>query len=373
MFPGVGEHYPSMGRGLFEEEPTFRKQVTECNQLLWDEFGIDIIQFLYSRNGAEEKDGNATGIDFAAMVERTESTSLADDANNQTAVIQPAVFVVEYALAAVMQKWGIYPCALIGYSLGEYVAACIAGVMSWQDALRVVARRANLVQNLPRGAMLAVGLSEDEVRPYLSVDVCLAGINGPFACILSGTIEAIVDASELLARKGCAFRWLRTSHAFHSRMLHPVADKLTQLLSGVRLKGPEIPYVSNLTGDWVTAKQTCDPCYWAQHMCEPVRFYSGLQILVNNRACILLEVGPGNSLSALAKQYSNQVGRGDSLFICQTLRAKYDYQDDMQFLGRTVERIRATGVSRDAALIRPAGQDNAFPVQSLPPRSLPND
>lgn len=349
MFPGVGEHYPNMARGLYEEELAFRQHMDQCNRLLTEEFDFDLIEFLYSRPNLGEKSANSRSIDLIAMLDGNENSNFTMDEINQTAAIQPAVFAVEYALAQTLRQWGVYPTALIGYSLGEYVAACLAGVMSWQDALRLVVERAHIVQSLPRGGMLAVGLSEDEVRPYLSTEVCLAGVNGPSACVLSGTTEALKDVVRLLVRKKYAFRWLATSHAFHSRMLTPVVERFTHLVDKIQLKRPQIPYISNVTGDWIAAEQACDSHYWARHMCEPVRFYSGLQRMIEKDDHVFLEIGPGNSLSSLAKQYSNRIRRSCSDCIFQILRTKYDKQDDLKFLLRAIANMWLSGVGLDWA------------------------
>jgi len=349
MFPGVGEHYPNMARGLYEEEPTFRQHMDECNGLLTEEFDFDLIEFLYSQPDPGENSASSRSIDLVAMLDGNQNSNVEMDEMNQTAAIQPAVFVVEYALAQTLRQWGVRPTALIGYSLGEYVAACLAGVMSWQDALRLVIGRAHIVQSLPRGAMLAVGLSEEEVRPYLSTEVCLAGVNGPSACVLAGPTEALKAIVPVLVRNKYAFRWLATSHAFHSSMLAPVVDRFVRLVDKIQLNRPQIPYISNVTGDWITAEQACNPRYWARHMCEPVRFYSGLQRMIEKDDHVFLEIGPGNSLSSLAKQYGNRIRRSRSDCIFQMLRTKYDKQDDLKFLLQAIANMWLGGVAVDWA------------------------
>ncbi|MEY2502856.1 MAG: hypothetical protein QOI07_3190 [Verrucomicrobiota bacterium] len=349
MFPGAGEHYPNMAYGLYEEELTFRQHMDECNRLLKEEFDFDVLEFLYSGKNPAENSASSGNIDVAAMLDGGRNTNIATDEANQTAGIHPAMFVLEYALAQTLCRWGIYPTALIGYSLGEYVAACLAGVMSWQNALRLVIGRARLVQSLPRGAMLAVGLSEEEVRPYLSAEVCLSGVNGPAACVLAGPTDALGNVAELLTQKEYAFRWLPTSHAFHSRMLAPAVDRLIQLVKKIELHPPQIPYISNVTGDWIRAEQACDPSYWARHMCEPVRFYPGLQRVIEKDDHVLLEVGPGNSLSSLAKQYSNRLRRNRSDCIFQGIRTKYEKQDDLKFVLQTIANMWLAGVTVDWA------------------------
>lgn len=349
MFPGVGEHYPNMARALYNGEPTFRQHMDECNRLLTEEFDFDLIEFLYSGDNPEENSVGSRSIDLAAMLDDSHNSDVEVDEMNHTAAIQPAVFVVEYALAQTLRHWGVYPTAMIGYSVGEYVAACLAGVMSWQDTLRLVIGRAHIVQSLPRGAMLAVGLSEEEVHPYLSSKVCLAGVNGPSACVLAGPTEALKDVAQLLVREMYAFRWLATSHAFHSRMLVPAVARFIRLVDKIQLKRPQIPYISNVTGDWITAEQACDSSYWARHMCEPVRFYTGLQKISEKDNDVVLEIGPGNSLTSLAKLYSNRLGRSRSGRIFQMLRTKYEKQDDLEFLLVAIANMWLGGVAVDWA------------------------
>ena len=191
---------------------------------------------------------------------------------------------------------------MLGHSVGEFAAACLAGVFSLEDGLRLIAARGRLVQKLPGGAMLAVRKPAAEIEKYLSAELSLAAINSPNACTVSGTFAAIQALQERLAADGIAARRLNTSHAFHSAMLDPVLPEFEALLQTIPLNAPTIPYLSNVTGDWITAEQATDPKYWVRHLRDTVRFADGMERLLADTNNVLLEVGPGRILSTLARQ-----------------------------------------------------------------------
>ncbi|HVR97271.1 MAG TPA: amino acid adenylation domain-containing protein [Thermoanaerobaculia bacterium] len=295
LLPGLGEHYPGMGRGLYESEPVFREAVDLCCRHLEPHLGLDLRRLLYPADIPR-----AEGLDFKALVGRTAALSSELD---RTAYAQPALFVAEYALAQLWKEWGVEPAALLGYSLGEYTAACLAGVFSLQDALRVVALRAQQIERLPAGAMLAVPLPEAEVLPLLGESLSLAAVNGPEVCVVGGPPEAVQALEERLAERGLTERRLRTSHAFHSPMMQPIAGELARLLASVQLAAPQLPYLSNVTGTWIEAAEAVDPAYWVRHLLAPVRLADGLARLWQGKDRVLLEVGPGAGLSSLALQH----------------------------------------------------------------------
>src|SRR5262249_15439216 len=203
MFPGQGAQYLNMASELYQTEPVFRQQVDICSERLLPELGFDLRTVLYpSPQPAEE----------------------ARRQLNQTFITQPALFVLEYALAKLWMQWGVYPEALIGHSLGEYVAACLAGVFSLEEALTLVAARGRLMQSLPGGAMLALALSEKEVQPLLGMKLSLAAVNGSSSCVVSGPADAIDELERRLAENGVTGRRLPTSHAFHSEMMDPILE-----------------------------------------------------------------------------------------------------------------------------------------------------
>lgn len=283
MFPGQGAQRVNMARELYDTERVFRERFDECAELLLPHLGEDLRKVVYAPEGA---------------------TKDAEDRLTRTIYTQPALFAVEYALAQLWLSWGVRPEAMIGHSIGEYVAACLAGVFSLADALKLVAFRARLMQGLPPGAMMAVALPESEVRPLLGPALSLAVVNTPSSCVVSGPIEAIAELEQRLDDRGAEGRRLAVSHAFHSAMTEPILKTFTAIVQDVSLHPPRLPYLSNVTGGWVTAEQATDPHYWTTHLRETVRFSDGLSRLLSEPSRVLLEVGPGRSLSGFVKLHS---------------------------------------------------------------------
>jgi amino acid adenylation domain-containing protein/non-ribosomal peptide synthase protein (TIGR01720 family) len=283
MFPGQGAQRMFMGQGLYESEAVFRQQVDRCAALLRSHLELDLRDILYPGEDATET-----------------AAQLLD----QTWITQPALFVVEYALAQLWMAWGVRPQALIGHSIGEYVAACLAGVFSLEDALTLIAARARLMHQLPAGAMLAVPLPEPDVRALMGTQLSLATVNGPARCVVAGPTPAIDELQRRLDESGHECRRLRVSHAFHSRMMEPIHAPFAELVKTIALHPPCIPYISNVTGTWITAADATEPAYWATHLCQTVRFADGLEALAHSPKLTLLEVGPGQALSSLARQYT---------------------------------------------------------------------
>jgi thioester reductase-like protein len=336
LLPGLGDHYAGMAFGLYRTEPTFRAGIGRAAELLQRE-GIDLLPALFPQGTAED-DG---GLDLRVMLTRGRAAGPLD----RTEIAQPAVFAVEHALATLLMEWGIRPAALAGYSLGEFTAACLAGVLSFEDALLLVARRARLIGQLPAGAMLSVVLPEDEARKLVSEEISLAAVNGPVLSVLAGAVAAIEALEKDLAGCGVAARRLPTTHAFHSRMMEPLRSALRDLLRGVRLSRPEIPYLSNVTGSWVTPEQATDPGFWVRHLVEPVRFGLSLAELLREPERVLVEVGPGQGLTSLALQ----LAIGEAPVAVPTLRPSYDRQADSAFLLGALARLWLAGLPIDWA------------------------
>jgi phthiocerol/phenolphthiocerol synthesis type-I polyketide synthase E len=282
LFPGQGAQAAGVAAGLYAEEPVFRSEVDRCVEILSPGIGEELRE-LWS--GGPE-------------VERTERLL-------RTELTQPALLIVELALAHLLASWGIHPAALAGHSLGEYAAACLAGVFSREDALRLVAARGRLMRELPAGAMLAVPLSEEELEPWLAASsgLALAAVNGLGRCVVAGPLEAMADLKESLAGEGVSARYLATAHAFHSAALDPLVERFTGLLAEVEMRPPEIPFLSNVTGTWIRPEEAMDPCYWGRQMRRTVRFADNLDELLRDPRHLLLEVGPGKTLSLLARRH----------------------------------------------------------------------
>jgi acyl transferase domain-containing protein len=340
LFPGLGDQYPGMARGLYETEPLFRDVVDDCVERLRPELGLDLREVLFA--------ASAPGSGLRAMLRRSgEADDPAVAKLAETAVAHPAVFVIEYALARLLMSWGIRPEAMIGYSIGEYVAACLAGVLSLDDALGVVARRAKLIQELPAGAMLAVPLGEDEVRPLLERfgdRLSVSATNGPHFCVVGGPRETLEELNGELAERGASCIFLQTTHAFHSAMMEPAMARFGDVLAGVRVGTPEIPYLSNVTGTWITEEDLADPSYWARHMRGTVRFAEGLAELLGKPGRVYLEVGPGATLGTLVKQH--EAAPAGAVTVA-TLRRSGEERDDVEVLLEAAGRLWIAGAAVD--------------------------
>lgn len=313
LFPGQGAQHTNMGRALYEREAVFRETVDRCSELLRPHLALDLRELLFP----------------AASDETTAGERLA-----QTAITQPALFVVEYAFAGWWMHQGIRPDAMLGHSIGEYVAACLAGVFSLEDALSIVAARSRLLQATEPGAMLAVSLPETQLKahPYAGCD--LAAVNAADLCVLSGPVVAIEQAERGLASNGVAVRRLHVSHAFHSALVEPMLGEFEALLSRVELSAPEIPFVSNLSGRWITADEACSPAYWVRHVRGTVRFTDGLDELLAKSDRVLLEVGPGETLSTLARRHARAGARPTLASQCHPQRAAYNADQPVRCLAQ---------------------------------------
>jgi amino acid adenylation domain-containing protein len=335
LFPGVGDHYPGMARGLYDTEPVFREHFDRCCELMAPRLGGDLRAAVF-----EEERPVGDGPDLKRLLGREPR---GEGNLSRTLWAQPAVFAVEIALARLWMEWGVRPDALLGYSLGEYTAACLAGVLPLEDAALLVAERARLLEGLPAGAMLAVPLPEFDLAPLLAAaGLDLAAVNTPGVCVAAGPEEAVHALRDELAAEGVPCRLLPVGHAFHSRWMEPVAQALTHLARGLRLSPPKIPYVSNVTGTWITPAEATDPESWARHLCQPVRFAAGLATLWQDPARVLLEVGPGFGLSTLALQTAD----GERLAL-PSLPNEHDPQPDPAFLLTALGKLWLAGVAVD--------------------------
>jgi phthiocerol/phenolphthiocerol synthesis type-I polyketide synthase E len=304
LFAGVGDHYPQMARGLYATEPVFRREIDRCAELLAPSLGRDLRQVLYPEPapGAEAPGAAAARPDLRQMLGRTAPERAPAGPLDRTLLLHPAMFAIEYALARLWMSWGIVPGSLLGYSVGEYVAACLAGVFTLESALRLVAARARIVDGLPAGAMLSIFLPEAEVVPLLGPELSLAAVNGPTLSVAAGPPPAIAELEERLRQRRVPCRRLAASHAFHSAQLAPAVLPLVREAAALELRPPAIPFVSNVTGTWITAAEATDPQYWARHMCRTVRFAAGLATLGAGAPRALVEIGPGNTLCSMALQ-----------------------------------------------------------------------
>ena len=305
MFPGQGSQYVNMARGLYDHEPVFRQEMERCFEILDDLMGDDIRGILYpSGHPSQELTHPAPSGHPSQEGRHTPPFGHpSQEGITGTGVAQPLIFAVEYALARLLMAWGINPYAMIGHSIGEYTAACLAGVFSLEDALNLVYWRGKLMQQMPPGSMLSVPLSQGDVEPLLAAGLALAAVNGPSRCVVSGPHQAVDAFEQRLTAGGHHCRRLHTSHAFHSQMMAPVLEKFQEKVSQVSRHEPRIPFISNVTGTWITFKEAASAAYWAEHLRRTVYFGSGLVELFKEKNALFIELGPGHTLSTLARQH----------------------------------------------------------------------
>lgn len=323
MFPGGGAQYVQMGAELYATEPIFREEVDRCCDILQSRLSLDIRQMIYP--------------DVAAAEETVQKL-------NQTSIALPALFAMEYALAKLWMTWGIHPTAMIGHSSGEYVAACLAGVFSLEDALVLVARRGQLMQSRQGGNMLAVQLPENEIRSLIDSELSLAAINGPSSCTVSGAEKAVEDFKEQLTKRNVDCRLLHISIASHSSMMDPILDAFASEVKKTRRNRPQIPFLSNVTGTWITPEEAMAPDYWVRHLRHTVQFSDGVRELLKEPNRVFLEVGPGNTLSSLVKRHLSESG---NQAVLSSIRHPNEQESDVGFILNTLGRLWLTGVEVD--------------------------
>ncbi|HYG62914.1 MAG TPA: beta-ketoacyl synthase N-terminal-like domain-containing protein [Thermoanaerobaculia bacterium] len=324
LFSGQGSQHHGMARELSETEAVFRQEMDRCAELLRPRLGLDLRRVLWPAPGSEEE--------AARQLART-------------ALTQPALFAVEYALARLWMSWGVRPQAMLGHSIGEYVAACLAGVFSLEDALALVAARGRLMQDLPAGGMLSVPLPEEELAPLLGPHLSIAAVNEPARTAVSGPFGALEELERDLTARGVEYRRLQTSHAFHSTMMEPALQPFLAEVRRLRLQPPAVPFLSNVTGTWITPEQATDPEYWARHLRQPVRFAAGVAELLRDPRRILLEVGPGRTLATLAARHPGRTGQP----VLASLRHPQDDTSDLRMMLEALGRLWLSGLAVDPA------------------------
>nr|WP_295875038.1 type I polyketide synthase [uncultured Chitinophaga sp.] len=318
MFTGQGAQYRDMGKDLYDHEPLIRAKMEE---------GFAILKKI-------------TGEDFKAILFAGPEAA---DLTGETRYTQPLLFLVEYALAQWLIAAGITPQSMIGHSIGEYVAACISGVFSFEDALRLVIKRGALMNSLPAGDMLSIAISPEEARSFLNDEVSLAAVNAPEQVVLSGNTAAIGQLMRELDYQHIPYVKLRTSHAFHSVMQEPILASFRETLEQVTFRPPALPFISNLTGDYISHEQATSPDYWVKHLRQTVLFADGIKnTLSRHKSPVFVEVGPGHSLCSLLKQ---QLQGRQPVVAVNMVRSAKEKDNDLHFLTNSLGLLWAHGVN----------------------------
>lgn len=280
LFPGQGAQYLQMGKALYEHEDVFREAVDECTEILLEAFDFDIRTIIYPEHNSIEAENNLKDTQFT----------------------QPALFVIEYALSQLWMSWGIKPTLLCGHSIGEFVAAHLAGIFTLKDALILVAIRGKLVSELPGGSMLSVRTTYDYLSEILPKTLSIAAVNSDVLCVVSGEDKPVKAFANVLEEKEIPNRLLKTSHAFHSSMMNPVLEKFEAEVKKTTLNVPRVPIISTVTGKWLTDTEATNPQYWTNHLRATVNFSEAMETALELEDIVLLEVGPGRALTTLSQQ-----------------------------------------------------------------------
>lgn len=344
MFPGQGTQHMDMAAEVYQAEAVFRAAFDQCAELAAPSLGHDLRDLVFS--------SRSPAADAAELSDRLRRTEFA----------QPALFSVEYALAQLWMSWGVEPMAMLGHSIGEIVAACLAGVFALPAAIEFVVTRGRLTQAMPAGAMLALPLAEAEVEAVLSGEISLAASNGPRATVVAGPHEAIDTLTRTLAGVGVQGTLLHTSHAFHSSMLDPIVAPLRRSAEQAGLRPPERRFLSTVTGDWITGEQAADPGYWAAQVRRPVRFAAAVQAAAKTGA-VLLETGPRRSLTALARQ---SLGRTASVVSSLDSPRGDGAAQDGRSLAQAIGELWASGAAVDWGALSRGQRRRRVPLPAYP-------
>ncbi len=321
VFAGQGTQYPHMGRQLYAVEPLFRDQVDTCASILTPLLGVDIRAVMWPEGE------HPPGLDL-----------------KQTAMAQPALFVIEYALAAVWRSWGLVPDRMVGHSVGELVAATMAGVFDLPDALALIAERGRLMQSLPSGGgMLSVSADRMTVEEMLVPPLVVAAHNGPTDCVVSGPLDQLQLLAAEAARRTVTTRDVETSHAFHSPAMQPMIDEMEAVVASVPRSRPAVPFLSNVTGTWIGDDDAVDPAYWGRQARVPVEFDTCLRQLAAEPGA-LVEIGPGQHMAGMARR---ALGSSGATMITSSLSHPRDPRTDTESMQRAAGQLWTVGVELD--------------------------
>ncbi|HEX2211052.1 MAG TPA: type I polyketide synthase, partial [Longimicrobium sp.] len=340
LFPGGGTQYPGMARELYAREPVFRREIDACA-------------------GAVQLDVDLRALLFPAPDEEADAREKLE----QIPYALPALFAVEYALAQLWMSWGVQPQAMLGHSMGEYAAACVAGVFTRESAIRLVSARARLMQSAPAGAMLAVPMPEADLRPLLTPRVSLAAVNSAAHCVVSGETADVGEMEMLLADEGVVARRLHVSVASHSAAMEPILEAFAEEVRRARPAAPRLPFLSNVTGDWITDEQATDPDYWVRHLRQTVRFADGVRRLLETPERVLLEVGPGEALGTFARR---DAGAASNRAIVRCLAPADQPEDSVLTVLDAAGALWTAGVEVDWTALRGGRAARRVPLPTYP-------
>lgn len=340
MFSGQGTQYVNMGRELYDTDPDFRAVVDDCFDRLEERQGMRYRDALYPP-------------DAAAADERLHAFTYSS----------PLKFIFDYAMARLLIRWGIRPAAMIGHSFGEYVAACLAGVISLDDALDLVAFRGRIMEEMAEGAMMSVPLAEAELLPLLGPELAVAAVNAPALCLVSGTTRAVEECAAVLAARGVDCLRLRVPRGAHSWMTEPILPAFREYLRRISFQPPRIPYVSAVTGEWITPEQATDPEYYVRHMRSTVRFAAGLDKILDLPGAACVQVGPGRELLAFVSQHPRGMEDHPTFHV---VRHSKEEVSDWRFLLERVGMLWACGVSVSWNALYERERRGVTPLPSYP-------
>lgn len=340
MFPGQGAQHPGMTSDLYESIDDYRHDVDFCAEFLKPLLGEDLRDVLFAEDGGD-------------AAEKLKHTVLA----------QPAIFVVEWALARQWARWGLRPEVMVGHSVGEFTAACLAGVFSVEDGLRILAERGRLMGEVAKGSMLSVRLSADELRARLPETLDLAAVNGPELCVVAGPDDEVASFAARLEAEGVNVRPLHTSHAFHSRMMDEVVDRFRAVIEGIKLHPPRMRILSTVSGRDLEDKQATDPGYWAAHLRETVNFHAAIDaVAAEQEGRMFLEVGPGQTLTTLARQTAGR----RALACLSTCEHPASGEPDGRRMRQSLGDLWARGVDIDWSLVHHDAPARRVPLPTYP-------
>lgn len=340
MFPGGGSQHAGMGTELYKNEPVFRNEIDHCAELLKAQLGYDLRKLIYPSEKSAELSTQRLLRPSAGL---------------------PAIFSTEYALAKLFFSWGVHPACMIGHSLGEYTAACLSGVFSLADALSLVVFRGAMFETLAKGAMLSVALAENELGT-LPDGISIAAINAPDQCVLAGPVREVEEMIRELTSREIEHHRVHIETASHCSMVEPVMDQFRDFLARIKFSAPAIPFVSNLSGDWITEQQATDPNYWVKHLRHTVRFADGIQCIAKGPECVMLEIGPGRTLSSLVRLQLKEKGK----LAFPAMRHPNDAASELLTTYNTLGRMWSIGVDVEWSSFYRHEERNRIPLPTYP-------